>query len=904
MYAAGVFTRTGAGDRLLGYATGALRNIWGRRMTVVAREAGRELLERSESLSVLGEALAEVTAHARGRLVLVRGEAGIGKTTLVQRFCEAQRPPCRILWGACEALFTPRPLGPLAEVAHSIGSEFEELVDSGARLHELLSALTEEVAKRQPTVLVLEDLHWADEATLDVFRLLGRRVDRFPALVVATYRDDELGARHPLRVVLGEIARVEAAEWLDIPRLSRTAVALLAEPYGVGADQLYRTTGGNPFFVSEVLAAGAEEVPSTVRDAVLARVAGMSGPARKMLEALTVAPPGAEVGLLGAMAEDATECLDDCIDSGMVVAAASGVAFRHELARLVFEESIAPDRRVALHAKALRVMAYSRDYARLAYHAEAAGDVDAVLQFGPRAAVRASALGAHRESAAQYARALRFADSLAPGERAELLERRSYECMLTDQTNEALDTARTAIAIRHELGDLRGEGAALEHLSEVLWCPGCVAEAREAALRAVALLERVPRSRELAKAYARLAQVYMDAEDVDGAVSWGTRALDLAQALNQTEIIVHALCSIGTARCLNGQSEGREQIERSLTLAQEAGLDEQGARAMIDLAWIAQRHRDYALAADYLEPALEQANKLGHELWRGYLLAHRAQVDLDRGRWQDAVDAAALVLREPRRSRVPRIIALTVVGRVRARRGDPEVWPLLDEALSLAERGEELQADAPVAAARAEASWLERDRDGVERATDATLALARHKRSQWVVSELVAWRGRAGIIDQLTPDEVTGPVALEIAGDRLAAAAQWRKLGCPYEAALTLGEADDQLLLRQALDQLQALASRPAAAIVARRLRQRGARRLPRGPRPQTRANPAGLTARELEVLPLLAEGLRNAQIAERLVVSEKTVTHHVSAILRKLDVRTRGEAAAAAIRLGLTGPT
>ena len=254
MSAAGLFTRSGAGDRLLGYATEALRNSW--RMTTVAGEAGRELLERSESLSVLGEALAEVTAHTRGRLVLVRGEAGIGKTALVQRFCEAQRPPGRILWGACEALFTPRPLGPLAEVAQSVGGDFEELVDSGARLHEVLSALTEEVAKRQPTVLVLEDLHWADEATLDVFRLLGRRVDRFPALVVATYRDDELGARHPLRVVLGEIARVEGAEWLDIPRLSRTAVALLAEPHGVDADQLYRTTGGNPFFVSEVLAAG------------------------------------------------------------------------------------------------------------------------------------------------------------------------------------------------------------------------------------------------------------------------------------------------------------------------------------------------------------------------------------------------------------------------------------------------------------------------------------------------------------------------------------------------------------------------------------------------------------------------------------------------------------------------
>jgi predicted ATPase len=395
-------------------------------MTIVARGSDPKLLERAEGLSVLEAALAEAIAGSRGRLVLVRGEAGIGKTALVRQFCDLKRPPVRILWGACEGLFTPRPLGPLVDVAQLIGGEFEDLIERGAPIHDVLSALGEEVAKRAPTVLVIEDLHWADEATLDVIRMLGRRVDRFGALVVATYRDDELGTHHPLRVVLGELARIQDAEWLDIPRLSRDAVALLSEPCGIDPDELYRKTGGNPFFVSEVLASGTGEVPATVRDAVLARAAGVSGPARQLLEAISIAPGSAQIGMLEAVAGDALRCLEECIEHGMVIPAGRAVAFRHELARLVIEESIAPDRRVALHARTLKALAGSSDHARLAHHAEAAGDANAVLRFAPEAARRASALGAHRESAAQYERALRFGERMTPGQRAEILEHRSF----------------------------------------------------------------------------------------------------------------------------------------------------------------------------------------------------------------------------------------------------------------------------------------------------------------------------------------------------------------------------------------------------------------------------------------------------------------------------------------------
>ena len=753
----------------------------------VGRTASLGLLERDDHLAALADLLAAVVTGRQGRLVLIRGEAGVGKTALVRRFCEELPPPTRVLRGACEGLFTPRALGPFVDIAHLTGGRLEELVDRGGLPHEVVSVLAQDVANGAPTVLVLEDLHWADEATLDVLRLLGRRIDAIGVLVLATYRDDELGDAHKLRIVLGELARARAVSRLDMPRLSSRAVAELARPYGVDADELYRSTGGNPFFVSEVLAAGTSEIPSTVRDAVLARAAGLSSTARALLEALAIIAPSADVGVLQALADDGARSLGDCIGSGMVIATAGAVAFRHDLARLVIEEAMAPDRRVALHARALEALGDSFDHARLAHHAEAAGDVGAVLRFAPEAAKRAAAVGAHRESAAQYGRALRFAEALAPERRAELLERRSYECMLTDQIEDSLNALQTAIALRRELGDVRSEGEGLQQLSEVLWCPGRIAEARDAARQAVAVLERLEPGRELAMAYCRQAQLCMDAEDVAGTVAWGTRALELADALGEREMVIHVLNSVGTARFLDGDVAGREQLERSLALATDAGLDEGMCRAMFHIVWVARRTRAYALASDYLGRALPFATDRGLELWRGYLLGYRAQIELDLGRWQDAVDTAALVLREPRRSRVPRIVALTVVGRIRARLGDPDVWPLLDEALALAQRGAELQANEPVAVARAEAAWLEGDLDGVELATAPALALATLRRSTWALSELVSWRRRAGIVDELLDGDTAGPYGLEIAGDWSAAAARLARAGVPLRGGAGVG---------------------------------------------------------------------------------------------------------------------
>ena len=332
----------------------------------------------------------------------------------------------------------------------------------------------------------------------------------------------------------------------------------------------------------------------------------------------------------------------------------------------------------------------------------------------------------------------------------------------------------------------------------------------------------------------------------------------------------------------------------------EADLEEHAGRARLNLVWWPLRNRDFDLAVRHLEIGLEYCTERGLDLWRLFLLACSARLDLDRARWDEAARTASQVIGDPRTWPVPRLFALTVLGLTRARSGAPDVWQPLDEALALAEPTGELQRIGPVAAARAEAAWLEGHNERAADEAEPGLALAIQRQAPWSIGELACWRRRAGAVEApATP--IAEPYELELEGDAVGAARAWSKLGCPYDSALALSGSDDEAALRSALGDLQRLDARPAAAIFARRLREQGARGLPRGPRRTTRQNPAGLTLRELEVLELVARGLRNADIAERLFLSEKTVGHHVSAILRKLDVRNRGQASAEARRLGIS---
>lgn len=868
-------------------------------MAIAAARAA-DLLERDELLAALHEAHSE-TVSANGRLVLVSGEAGVGKTAVVRAFCAELPRDTRVLWGACDPLFTPRPLGPFLDLAADGNDELGGTVDAGGGLHEVVTALLA-AGGRAPTVVVLEDLHWADEASIDALRLLARKVDRSRLLVLATFRDDELDRLHPLRIVLGDLATAVDVERVRVHRLSLQAVTEMAEGRNVDAAAVYALTSGNPFFVTELLAAGRGEIPPTLRDFVLARVAQLSAGAVAVVEAASIAPPSLDAALTLAVCGEAADSVDECLAAGVLVAADGGVAFPHELSRVAVEESLSPTRRLALHRAVLLSLADSAgapaDLARLAHHADAACDAGAVLDYAPAAARQAAAAGAYREAAAQYARALRYGGSLSPDERAELLEGRSRACYLADDQTEAITVVREAIRCRQQQGAPLEEARALTELTDYLWCRGYYNEANAAVDRASQLAEGHPEQREHAYVLHTKALKALSDGDLEACLECGRSALEVGERFGDATIAGHARVTLASVTARRDLEHGIRLLEDAVRTAKQDGEHEVAARGLNALVFRPMPWNRHDLVERYIVAAIEYCLEYTQDLWRINVQAGAARWALDRGRWDDAVRHAEAVIADPRESPWTHHEALCVLALVRARRGDPGARDALAGAAAIGVPAEERFAHVDLAAATAEAAWLERSPADVLSATEEMLTAAVEQGDRNASSRLLFWRRLAGLEVEV-PDEPSGPYALGLSGRFEEAARQWTQGSCPYEAALALSQTDDVESLRQAHADLQLLGAVPAARMAAKRLRERGVA-VPRGPRPATRANAAQLTARELDVLALVADGLRNADVAERLFLSPRTVDHHVAAILRKLEVRTRGEAVAAGTRLGL----
>jgi DNA-binding CsgD family transcriptional regulator/tetratricopeptide (TPR) repeat protein len=865
--------------------------------TEVGLDAG-PLHERSAELGMLDASLADVAASQRGQVVAVYGEAGIGKTALVRRFCDESPTAKRVLWGRCDELFTPRPLAPVLEIAQSLGGELVELVRGAATPYDVAVELSEELASGGPAIVVFEDVHLADEATLDVLRVLGRRTRDLPALVLLTYRDDAVDRWHPLRVVLGEIAAATTVERLALAPLSADAVVTMAESEGIAGDELYDATAGNPFFVTEVLASRDQRIPATVRDAVLGRAGRLSEEARRLLEGLAVARMRSDVWLLQALVGEDIAALEEVATSGMVRTEEETVAFRHELARLAIEEAMPLDRRQALHRRALEALddppSGEPELARLAHHADAVGDGELVLRYAPPAAQHASRMGAHREAIRHYDRALQFADRVPADVRLGLFAASAGELFLIVDFERAAEAQQRALQCAEELGDPQLQGEVLAFLAYLRWQAGSLEVALNTMDRAIDALEGPP-SRQLAEACCYMTCLQLAAEDPAAAMRWAERAKSVAGAIQDPGALLVAQQAIGWVRYFVGEREGLDSLVEVLELARGAGAEAVVGTTYVIIVRTAGRHREWSLAEPYIHEGLAYCAARDLDVWRYYLLSWHAKVLLALGRWNEAADAAEICLTKD--CPFSRIHALVALGLLRARRGDPAVWEPLDEALALARPRNEMQWIAPVAIARAEAAWLEgRTGDAIAETEEVWEQAA----GTWYDAGLRYWRWRCGV-DEPAGEIGEEPYRLEMAGEPLAARAGWRALGCKYQAALALYDGDEAAQ-RTALDELRELGAAAAAAIVARRLRERGARGIPRGPRPTTARNPGGLTSREVEVLQLLAEGMRNTEIAERLFISPRTAEHHVASILGKLDLGSRAEAAAAAVRLGAGG--
>ena len=851
------------------------------------------LYERGPQLAALSEYL-EATRDGTGALALVDGEAGAGKSALVSAFLAEVAVP--VVAGVCDGMLTPRPLGPVIEIAAQLE------VDAALARDELFAAILTALG-RQSTVVLVEDLHWADDATADFLLYVGRRLERVPALLIGTYRDDEIRSNAAPTRLIGELARLGVARRVPVGSLTESGVTAMVAGSGLDAAEVFRQTSGNPFFVTECLAA-ASTSPGTVRDVVLARTARLSARGRRALDVASQLGLRFDADVLIEACGADADGIDDCVEQGMLMTFGAELGFRHELSRSVVAAEIPPTRRATVNRAILRVLEHRRgvDVARLADHAAAANEGECAFRYGQEAGRAAGDVGAHREAVHHYRTALRFASSHSAAERADLLDALAAECMVTDQMDEALTAAEEALRLRTEVGDPIKVGAAHVALEYICWYLGQGEAAIQHAAQAVAILEPHGPTVELGRALAGAGTFDVDRGDPQRAIGTLRRAIEIAHLVGDPYTDSNALNSIGWAEGYYGDVDtGVTYLEQALDVALAHDLGHLGGRAYANLASVLVDNDRFDRADTVIADGLRYAEDRNLTMRYVCVTAVLADSELKRGRWDDAIASAWCIRQRAGTVAVGHIPALTTIGTIQMRRGEPDAHATLLAAMQLAERTGELTLIAPVALALTEEAWLRGDVPGARDLIRGVLDRSDQPLTTQHRGHLIAWAVRLGE-EHEAPAGTPRHVALQINGRWQEAADAWHALGRPYERALALLEVSTPPALTEAFDILDRLGAGPAAALVAERLRSLG-ERVPRGARPSTRANPAGLTAREIEVLQLVVDGLTNGEIAAKLFVSDKTVEHHVSRILVKLGVTSRREAARTAHQLDLAVP-
>lgn len=850
------------------------------------------LLEREPQLTILESVVADVATDG-GKVVVIRGEAGIGKSSLVAEFVGRIADAAHVLFGSCDDLLTPQTLGAFWDIARDEPSIRQSVTKDATRA--LQTALLDLLSRSlRPTVLVIEDTQWADEATFDVIRFLGRRIGRTNGVMVLTYRDTEVESDHPIRQVIGDLPPSNV-ERIHLEPLSVEAIGMLVGGDGIDPTEVFRQTDGNPLYVTEFVSWGTADVPASIQDIVVARASRVSDEAHNLLECVSVVPGVAPREMIADVAGWNEAAVVECELAGLVRRTATGVRFVHELQRRAMERSLTPERRRHLNEQALEALGPDADPALLVHHAREADLGDAVVRFAPIAARAAVSAGSRREAVAHFRLLDGYLPEMEPAEAARLLREWSQqEFYLHD--DRAMELVDRSVEAHRAAGDPIALAEALSFSARVNMQQLRTEAAAKNAAEAVRILEPLDDDAALANALATLAYVtWLYEEDVPSALEIADRALEVAERSEDPAVTIQALTWKGNIEYSIGGAGGMQLLERAHALASTIGDRDSEVRTLQSMTAMSADFRHMAQAADYARRAIESAVRYEMGFVEAQTRAIFAEILLWQGRWSEVEDMATAALgTHPSAEN----IAWRIIGQLQARQGRTGARTALERMWEMTKDAEQLTVVDPAAGSLAEYIWLTGDHDASWLGSlDEILAEGIRVGSPWPSGALAFWMWKLGRVDEV-PEGAFDMYAWIMRGEIDNAVAFWRDRGIPYEEALALmhGTRDQTLEALRIAEQLgaDALAARIRSDLVASGITP------PRGLGRATREHVAGLTARQAEVLSLLAEGLTNAEIADRLFLSPRTVENHVAGVLLKLDVSSRDDAVSTAREQGI----
>ncbi len=867
-----------------------------------------QLIERDVFLSQLMVGFKNME-KGEGHCFFIMGEAGIGKTSLVKVFLKELDDNCMSFVGACDSLFTPRPLAPLYDIALQIKEGLADNIESIPSRSALFTKFIKELSDlKKPIVLVFEDIHWADEATLDFIKFFARRISRLKCLFVLTCRNNDLNTIHGFKNLISDLS-IDSFTRLQLPPFTREAVNILASEKGFNASNLYDISRGNPFYVTEIIASYSIGIPENIKDSVLSVYHHQEVQTKALWEFLAVIPEGLELNRFIKTDPLWQLAIENSLTATIIEIRSGKIYFKHELYRRTIEESLSPFKRIALNKKILELFLndfiQADDIERIVHYAKNANEYHLVVEYAPIAAKKAASVGAHVEASKLYFTAIEYYDGQDKSLLLNFYEAYTYECYLTNQIKEAIIYQGKVLRLlqqKKEVNqiDISEMSNCLRFLSRLWWFEGNRDEAEKYGQQAIQLLEAAPDSSVKAMAFSNMSQLKMLSGEFEKSIEFGNLAIAMAKKIKNDEILSHALNNVGSSMWEFNMNDrtGLKILIESLEIALKHSLHEHAARAYTNIISSCISCKEYALAKEYLQAGLIYCEERDLDSWTKYKLSMKAGMLLEIGDWEEALTISNNLLINPFQTVIVKIGALVVKARIEMRIGKPEVPSILNEVLSIALITKEYRRIVPVMIACFEYEWLNASQ--ILGITEIEQAILLVKQSSNIIlnNEFAYWLNKSGR-SKIELSELYTPYKLLAEGKPKLAANYWHKAERPFENALALAESDEKDK-REALIIMQQLNAVVVSQKLKLEMRHAGLKKIPRGKRDSTKANILELTNRELEVLQLLNGGTQNKEIAATLFISAKTVDHHISSILFKLGTPSRAKAVEVAIRLGI----